>query len=61
MTLILIVGIITSDISHVTKNHIYLYVIHVIYVKLCIYLHNAKHKVRYDPEKIVTHGCKLHV
>ena len=26
-----------------------------------IYLHSAKHSMRYYLEKIVTHGCKLHV
>ena len=28
---------------------------------LYIHLHSAKHRMRYDPEKIVTHGCKSHV
>ena len=49
--------IVTSGNSHVTKQYIYLYVIHVMYVKLYIYLH----RMRYNPGKIVTHGCKLHV
>ena len=26
-----------------------------------IYLHSAKRRMKYDPEKIVVHGCKLHV
>ena len=31
------------------------------YVNLYTYLHSVKLRVRQDPEKIVTHGCKLHV
>ena len=61
MTFIHIVDILTSDNSHVTKFYIYLYVIHVIYVMLYVYLHSAKRRMRYDPEMIVTHGFKLHV
>ena len=40
---------------------------HVIFVKLnvyiyiYIYIYNAKHRMRYDPGKIVTHGHKLHM
>ena len=26
-----------------------------------IYLHNAKHRMRYNSGKIVTYSCKLHV
>ena len=63
MTLIHEVDIVTSDISHVTKYHNYLCVIHVICVKLYIYiyLHSAKHRMRHNPGKIVTNGCKVHV
>ena len=25
------------------------------------YLQSATRRMRYDPEKIITHGCKLHV
>ena len=61
MMFIHVVDIVTSDISHVTKLFIYLYVIHVIYVMLYVCLHSAKHMMRYDPERIATRGCKLHV
>ena len=49
--------IVTSDISHVTRQYIFLGVIHVICVKLYIYPHSAKHIMRYNPRKIVAHGC----
>ena len=56
-----IVDIVTSDISHVTKQYIYLYIIHVMYVKIYINLYSAKRMVKYNPGKIVIHGCKLHM
>ena len=28
---------------------------------ICISLRSAKRMMTYDPEKIVIHGCKLHV
>ena len=56
-----VVDIVTSDISHDTKSYIYLNVIHVIYVKLYIYLHSIKCMMKYNPGKMVIHGCKLHV
>ena len=61
MTFIHVVNIVTSDISHVTKQYIYLYVIHVIYAMSYIYLHNPKHRMRYDSENTKTHGCRLRV
>ena len=61
MTFIHVVNIVTSDISHVTKQYIYLYVIHVIYAMLYTYLRSEKRMMKNKPGKIVTHGCKLHV
>ena len=61
MTFMHVIDIVTSDISHVTKQYIYLYVIHVIYVMLYIYVHSAKRRMRCDPEKTVIHGCKLYM
>ena len=65
MTFIHAADIVTSDISHVTKLYIYFYiylfVIHVICDKLFLYLHSVKRRMRYNPEKIVTHGYELHM
>ena len=56
-----IVDIVNSDISHVIKQYIYLYVIHVKYVKLIYILHSTKRVMKYNPKKIVVHSCKLHM
>ena len=53
--------IVTFDNSYVTKSYILLNIIYVIYVKLYIFLHSAKLRMRYNPQKMVAYGCKLHV
>ena len=55
MTFIHVADIVTSDISYVIKQYIYLFVIYVIYVKLFIYLHSAMRMMRYNLGKIVVH------
>ena len=65
--------LITTDDVHTRKWHCHiwyfthykiiylLYVTHVTYVMLYIYLHSSKRRMRYDTGKIIAHGCKLHV
>ena len=61
ITFIDVVDIVTFEILNATKYYIYLYVINVIYVKLHVYIYNTKRRMRYNPEKMVTHNSKLHM
>ena len=56
-----VVDIVTSESSHITYKNTSLYVVQIIHVKYTIYLHSLKRRMRYNPEKVGTHGCKLHV
>ena len=61
MTFTNVVDIAISDISHVTKQYIYLYVLCYTCKVIYVHLHIAKCRKRYDPGKIVIHGCELYV
>ena len=60
MTFIYVVDIVTSENSNVTKiMYLFLHNTCNMY-RATIYLYSAKHRMRYDPEKIIGHCCKLH-